>query len=210
MANGSATWHTACALLRPGVRTLWEVLEQARPGIRTACVDEPIDRGATYATFDLVRAMGNADGAKSLGAALPDPRADVHATQEWVQANPDYAWSTQVDAMGLVQLLEQWSAPDGPAGRHVVQHDADGLRAPRRRPALGPGPRRPHRQRPPPRRVARPRGVARPGWTAWPSCSPPNHGMVGGDPAVRGDWDTALTAAGIPFRDEAYGWIYLG
>ena len=30
------------------------------------------------------------------------------------------------------------------------------------------------------------------------------------DPSCTGDWDEALTEAGIPFRDEAYGFVYLG
>jgi arylsulfatase A-like enzyme len=37
-----------------------------------------------------------------------------------------------------------------------------------------------------------------------------DHGMEKADPACTGDWDVALTEAGIPFRDEAYGFIYLG
>jgi len=27
---------------------------------------------------------------------------------------------------------------------------------------------------------------------------------------VTGDWDVALRHAGIPFRDEGYGFLYLG
>ena len=30
------------------------------------------------------------------------------------------------------------------------------------------------------------------------------------DPACTGDWDVALAEAGVPFRDEAYGFVYLG
>ena len=37
-----------------------------------------------------------------------------------------------------------------------------------------------------------------------------DHGMELADPTCTGDWDVALTEAGIPFRDEAYGFIYLG
>ena len=37
-----------------------------------------------------------------------------------------------------------------------------------------------------------------------------DHGMQGADPACTGDWDAALEAAGIPFRDEAQGFLYLG
>ena len=37
-----------------------------------------------------------------------------------------------------------------------------------------------------------------------------DHGMQETDPAVTGDWDVRLRDAGIPFRDEGYGFIYLG
>ncbi len=37
-----------------------------------------------------------------------------------------------------------------------------------------------------------------------------DHGMEDTDPAVTGDWDDALRDAGLPFRDEGYGFIYLG
>jgi predicted AlkP superfamily pyrophosphatase or phosphodiesterase len=37
-----------------------------------------------------------------------------------------------------------------------------------------------------------------------------DHGMEESDPAVRGDWDVALTEAGVPVRDEGYGFLYLG
>jgi phosphonoacetate hydrolase len=37
-----------------------------------------------------------------------------------------------------------------------------------------------------------------------------DHGMEGADPGCTGDWDEALHAAGVPFRDEAYGFLYLG
>jgi phosphonoacetate hydrolase len=33
--------------------------------------------------------------------------------------------------------------------------------------------------------------------------------MEESDPECKGDFDQALTRAGIPFRDEAYGFVYL-
>ena len=36
-----------------------------------------------------------------------------------------------------------------------------------------------------------------------------DHGMAMADPSCTGDWDAALTEAGIAFRDEAYGFLYL-
>ena len=37
-----------------------------------------------------------------------------------------------------------------------------------------------------------------------------DHGSEAADPACTGDWDEALRQARVPFRDEAYGFIYLG
>ena len=37
-----------------------------------------------------------------------------------------------------------------------------------------------------------------------------DHGMQGADPECTGDWDVALEQAGVPFRDEGHGFLYLG
>ena len=34
--------------------------------------------------------------------------------------------------------------------------------------------------------------------------------MEENDPSVNGDWDVPLEASGLTFRDEAYGFLYLG
>jgi predicted AlkP superfamily pyrophosphatase or phosphodiesterase len=36
-----------------------------------------------------------------------------------------------------------------------------------------------------------------------------DHGMEETDPAVTGDWGPALADAGIAYRDEAFGFVYL-
>ena len=36
-----------------------------------------------------------------------------------------------------------------------------------------------------------------------------DHGMEETNPEVRGDWDAALAAAGVAFRDEGHGFVYL-
>jgi phosphonoacetate hydrolase len=36
-----------------------------------------------------------------------------------------------------------------------------------------------------------------------------DHGMEDSNPAVTGDWSNALDACGVPYRDEAYGFIYV-
>jgi predicted AlkP superfamily pyrophosphatase or phosphodiesterase len=40
-------------------------------------------------------------------------------------------------------------------------------------------------------------------------CLVADHGMELNDPEVNGDWGDALRAAGITFRDEASGFLYL-
>jgi hypothetical protein len=36
-----------------------------------------------------------------------------------------------------------------------------------------------------------------------------DHGMEDSNPAVTGDWADALDATGVPYRDEAYGFVYV-
>ena len=36
-----------------------------------------------------------------------------------------------------------------------------------------------------------------------------DHGMEDSNPAVTGNWADALDATGIPYRDEAYGFVYV-
>ena len=37
-----------------------------------------------------------------------------------------------------------------------------------------------------------------------------DHGSEGADPTCLGDWDAPLTEAGVTYRDEANGFLYLG
>ncbi len=209
IANDAATWHVACDQLRPGVRTVFEAIAASRPGLSTACVNEPIDRGATYSTFGMVRAMSGIDGAGGLGDHLPSARDDPHATQEWVAADPDYAWSTQVDAIGLSQIDQLWGGDAEPPAftwwnTTVTDtgHHGGGPFSPEARASLADADRR--------------LGVfldlldARGLTDHTVILLTADHGSEGADPACTGDWDEALRAAGIPFRDEAYGFLYLG
>lgn len=205
VANSPATWHRAGELLRPGVRTVFELLG----GAGTACVNEPTDRGAAYSTFALVRAGGASDGAAGMGSALPDAAGDPHATAEHVATLADYAFATRVDALGLTQACSLWESPEnaprllwwnsmltdtahhegGPHSRlaHDAMRDTD-----RRLGAF-----LDHLER-----------VG--GYDDTVFLLTADHGSEGADPACTGDWDVALRAEGIPFRDEAYGFLYLG
>jgi phosphonoacetate hydrolase len=204
LTNDASTWHRWSEWLAPGVRTVFERVDGA-----TACVNEPVDTGADYSTFGLVRAGGSSDGAKSMNSLLPDPREDDHATQEHVLDDKDYAWSSSVDAIGLEQVLSLWpSRQEAPrlmwwntlltdTGHHaggphsVVAHTA--MRDADRRLGVFLD----HLER-----------IGALDRTTILLTS--DHGSEGADPDCRGDWDEPLREAGIPFRDEAYGFIYLG
>jgi phosphonoacetate hydrolase len=202
LANDASTWHRACDLLRPGVATIWE----AAAGIRTACINEPIDRGASYSTFGLIRDAGAADGARGLQSALPAPQDDPHATQEFVAQSSDYAWSTQVDAFGLEQVIQQLSDPHPPAliwWNHTLTdtgHHGGGPYSKQSRAALSDADRR--------------LGVVLDLLEADGRLErttillTADHGMEAADPTCRGDWGDALAAAGITVRDEGYGSLY--
>lgn len=198
IANSSATWHGAVDLLRPGVRTVF----QRVPGT-TACVNDPVDDGAGYSTFRLIREGG---GANAMLATLPHPSGDVHTTADHLDVK-DYAWGTQVDAAGLTQALELWSQDDPPSLMWWNTTLTDGA----------------HHHGGPGSAVAaaslRDADLRLGVWLdlleqgglleTTTVLLTADHGMALADPACTGDWDEALTAAGIPFRDEAYGFLYL-
>ena len=202
--NSAANWHSALQWLRPGVETVFERLPA---GVMSACVNEPVDRGATYSTFALIRETGRA-GTGALADWLPSPEGDPHASQPQVAANTDYSWATQVDAAGLDQVLQLWRADNPPAlmwwnttltdsGHHAGGPGSDiardALRDADRRLGVWLD-------------LVTERGLLDDTVVLLTA----DHGMEGADPGCTGDWDTALEAAGVPFRDEAYGFLYLG
>jgi phosphonoacetate hydrolase len=131
------------------------------------------------------------------------------ATFEHVEANKDYAWSSSVDAIGLEQVLSLWPTRDeaprlmwwntlltdtghhegGPHSQiaHASMRDAD-----RRL-----GVFLDHLER-----------IGALSQTTILLTS--DHGSEGANTSCVGDWDEPLREAGIEFRDEAYGFIYLG
>ncbi|GAC1330186.1 MAG: hypothetical protein NVSMB13_18120 [Mycobacteriales bacterium] len=211
--NDAGNWHRAMDWLRPGVATVFEWVSGLRPGISTACVNDPVDRGATYSTFGLVRAAGEQgeapEGARSLRAVLPDPTLDPHATQSYVSSSDDYAWGTQVDGAGLEQVRQLWADP-GAAPALLwwnttltdTGHHGGGPRSAMARASLRDADQR--------------LGLFLDLLAACGQAERTvvlltgDHGSEAADPDCRGDWDEALRAAGIPFRDEGYGLIYLG
>jgi hypothetical protein len=205
LTNNAATWHRWSEWLAPGVRTAFERVDGP-----TASVNEPVDSGATYSTFGLVRAGGSGDGAKSMmDDFLPDPKADRLATQEHVLANKDYAWSSSVDAIGLQQALELWETPSSAprlmwwntlltdTGHHEGGPHSAIAQAAMRDADARLGVFLDHLER---------SGALDQTLILLTS----DHGSEGADPGCTGDWDAPLREAGLTFRDEAYGFLYLG
>lgn len=202
--NAAGSWHLSAQWLRPGVRTLWERLPA---GTTSACVNEPIDRGAQYSTFELVRQSGSG-GAGSMRDLLPAPEDDLHVTREHLNDHEDYRWSTQVDAVGLEQVLSLWREGTPPrvtwwnSTLTDTGHHLGGPRSAVARSSL----------RDTDRRLGvwldlvEERGLADDVVVLLTA----DHGSEAADPSCRGDWDEALREAGVPFRDEAYGFLYLG
>ena len=205
VANSAASWHRATDWLRPGVRTVFERLPA---GTDSACVNEPVDRGARYSTFALVREAG-LGGTGSLSAMLPAAVDDAVATQQHVTASTDYAWATQVDASGLDQVLGLWRSDDVPPGFTWWNttltdsgHHAGGPGSAIARASLRDADARLGTWLD----LVEQRGLTDDTVVLLTA----DHGMQAADPACTGDWDAALEAAGVPFRDEAHGFLYLG
>jgi phosphonoacetate hydrolase len=201
--NASGSWHKAMQWLRPGVRTVFERLPD---GATSACVNEPVDNGAGYSTFALIRESGR--GGSPMSDLLPPAADDLHVTQEHLNDNDDYRWSTQVDAAALDQVLGLWREGTPPrltwwnSTLTDTGHHAGGPGSAVARASLLDTDRRLGVWLD----LVEERGLLDDVVVLLTA----DHGSEAADPHCRGDWDDALEAAGIPFRDEAYGFLYLG
>jgi arylsulfatase A-like enzyme len=191
--------------LSAGVETIHDVLHHVEPDAFTASVNEPCDVGADYSTFEFLR-QGEVP-------ELPPAAGVPHSTQRFVRPSKDYAWSTVIDHLGTEQAVGIWGGhyrdrsyplprfmwcnytltdaafhEGGPfseiAAASVRDCDArmgEVLAAIERAGAYDD--------------------------TAFVLVA--DHGMQETDPAVRGDWDAELRAAGIAVRDEGYCFLYV-
>ncbi|MFA5891496.1 MAG: alkaline phosphatase family protein [Actinomycetota bacterium] len=203
-ANEPATWHQAREEIRADVETLFEAVARSGGGF-TAAVNEPCDRGAGYATFDLVRAAG----VGGIAGALPDARGLPDTTEMFAATPGGYAWASSADHIAVRQAIDVWLGVAGnPRPRvmwiNLILPDAaahaGGPYSEIARAGL----------RDTDRRIARILDALDwgNGETAFVVLA--DHGMEETDPECKGDFDEALARAGIPFRDEGYGFIYLG
>jgi phosphonoacetate hydrolase len=204
ITNAPETWHLARDELSPGVETVHEAV--ARSGGRfTASINEPCDRGAGYTTFDFLRT----GEVKEIAAAIPAPTDVPGATRSFVDAKREFGWASSADFIAVQQAMQVWSRAQGnplprfawinlilpDAANHAGGPHSDighaGLRDTDAR--LG--------------QILDAIASAAGDDVAYVLLA--DHGMEQTDPACKGDFDEALERAGIGFRDEAYGFIYL-
>jgi predicted AlkP superfamily pyrophosphatase or phosphodiesterase len=199
ITNSAATWAGARDWLWPTVNTLHETVIGSIPEAFTASVNEPTDRGASWSTFDEIR---------SGTYQRPDIPAELpHATEMFVRPVKEYRWSSKVDHIGTEHAVRLVSGDPMPtflwvnftltdAAFHEGGPHSDIAAASVRDTDARLG-----------RILDALDGAGRFDDTAFVLVA--DHGMEETNPAVRGDWGAALRDAGLRFRDEAYGFIYL-
>lgn len=213
LANDETTWHRSAEWFRPGVRTVFESLTEARPGAVSVCVDEAIERGATSSTMQVIRAGGDSRGAGGLDDLLPKAEESPYLGAAEHLADSYFRWGTRVDDAGVLQMLQHWESPaTAPAlswWSHVVTdagHHAGGPRSAIARAALADADRRlsaflDHLDR---------LGVT----DDVTFLLTADHGFESADPGVTGSWRPALddvtARLGVGYRDEGPGFVYLG
>ncbi len=227
--NDPATWHRTGELYRDGVVTLFEAVTAARPGVRTASVNEMTERGSWASTFALVRAAlasgeavdpGEAgsgesrDFATAIRALLPDPLASDLVTHARCGEDDDYAFYSAIDLLGLSTMLGLLSAPEADRPRVLwwsqyttdAAHHAGGPRSGIAADGL--------------RDCDRRLGVLLDHLESISVLDrtllllTADHGFEAADESITGSWTPALHAAldplGIAWRDEGPGFLYLG
>ncbi|MEA3076767.1 MAG: phosphonoacetate hydrolase [Actinomycetota bacterium] len=199
ITNSPATWPWAMKRLDPDVETIHEAVRRHRPGAYTVSIDEPTDRGASWSTFDAIRAGQRPD-------RFPSDQLE-HATERFVRPSKDYRRMSIVDHLGAEECVAAWSGA-GPLPTFTWMNftltDA----------AFHEG--GPHSEiayasvRDTDARLGRVlEAVERSGAfdrTAFFLVA--DHGMEETNPAVTGDWAHHLKAEGLSFRDEAFGFLY--
>ena len=207
ITNSNATWPRAMDHAFDGVESIHTVLHRHEPDAFTASVNEPCDIDADYSTFGFFRR----------GEVPPMPKSPEglpHTTERFVRPSKDYSWSSIVDHMGTEQAVgiwdgtyrdEQYPRPRFMFANFTLTDAAMHEGGPYSEIAAA-------AIRDTDARMGTIMdAVERAGVfddTAFVLVA--DHGMEETDPAVRGDWGVALTDAGLTFRDEGYGFLYLG
>ena len=207
ITNSPATWPWAMSHVADGTESIHDAIHRSWPDAFSASVNEPCDVGADYSTFGFFRAGDVPD--------IPEtPEGLPHVSERFVRPSKDYSWSSVVDHMATEQAIGLWEGKyrdeSYPRPRFLWVNftltDA----------AMHEG--GPHSEvaaaavRDSDARLGEVLAVIeRSG--AFDDCAfalLADHGMEETNPHVTGDWDVPLREAGLRFRDEGYGFLYLG
>jgi len=206
ITNAPDAWATSMQWLRPGVETIHQAVHRHQPGTFTAAINEMCDVGADYSTFDRMRRRAR------LGFPR-QPEGIPYSTERFVRPHKDYAWFTQVDHHGMQQATGLWRGrfldDEYPLPRFMwvnfsLTDTAFHLGGPHSevaRASIADTDARIGEV------LAAVEEAGRFDETAFFVVA--DHGMEESNPEVTGDWGVALRAAGVDFRDEAYGFVYL-
>ena len=202
--NDETTWHRSADWLRPGVRTVFELV----PG-RTASVNEAIDRGSDHSTMRMIREADASLGAGGLDDRLPDPAGSPFLSDPALLEDPYFRWGVRVDDLGLELMRQLYAAGLAAAPRltwwaNVVTdagHHGGGPRSDLARAAL--------RQSDARLGVFLDLLADRGELDEVAFVLTADHGFEGSDPRCTGSWRAALDALGVAYRDEGPGLIYL-
>jgi predicted AlkP superfamily pyrophosphatase or phosphodiesterase len=206
ITNSPLTWVDSMKWLHPGADTLHQAVHRARKGSTTISINEPCDVGADFSVFDLMRR-----GESVERAPRPDELPD--ATERFVRPSKDYRWSSQIDHTAVDQFTGIWSGEyrgqrwDLPAFSWVnftltdAAFHEGGPYSEMAAASLDDTDARIGKILD----VVERAGV----YDETTFVVVADHGMQLADPAVTGDWDEALRTAGVPVRDEGYGFLYL-
>ncbi len=206
ITNSSATWPWSMQHTFPDVESVHTVLRRARPDAFSASVDEPCDIGASWSTFDAFRR-----------GEVPEPAAKEnlpHTTDRFVRPHKDYRWSTIIDHAGVEQATgilhgefrgETFPVPTFLFCNFTLTDAAMHLGGPYSEVAAA-AVRDTDGRMGDILAAVQDAGIT--DRTAFVLVA--DHGMEENDPSVTGDWDVALRDAGLTFRDEGYGFLYLG
>jgi phosphonoacetate hydrolase len=208
--NDQTTWHRSAEWLRPGVRTLFEMVADhvAFQGFpRTACIDEAIDRGSDFSTMKVIRESGSSDGAGGLDDRLPPAEQSPFLGDPAFLEDGYFRWAVRVDDLGLAQVRELFTdharMPRLTWWANVVTdagHHGGGPRSAMARDSL--------------RQSDARLGVFLDHLAALGVLDEvafiltADHGFEASDRAVTGSWRPALESLGVPFRDEGPGFVY--
>jgi phosphonoacetate hydrolase len=205
--NHPSTWHLWSNWVSDEVDTIHQAIHRSFPDAFTAAINEPADGGSDFSTFGLMR--------KGEWRGLPDiPQELPHSSEQFVRPYKDYEWATLADYLGIELATGVWGGHvqgrDYPkplfmwcnfaltdAAMHRGGPHSDIARA---------GVRDTDGRIGEILEAIEKAGVLDD--TAFFLFA--DHGMEETNPEVTGNWSRNLKAEGISFRDEGYGFIYIG